>query len=229
MLSVLIQSQHLKNDSIDNLFEEYRKDTDRYLFLDNFLHPDKLDHIRQLVLNDGVMQQVYKTYSTKGWAEKQDFESTAEDQRFLFEKIYKGPRSGFKSGTPVRMDKLFRFIMRSQEFHSYLSLISGEKITRTGSINLKCLGRKHFLKRHGDGSPGRVACLILYLHENWCQEYKGRFIMHCGDSSQDIIDPVSNRLVLFDPRAETEHEVEAMSEQMGNWVRINYTVWFYNC
>lgn len=226
-LAPWIGPQHLSDAAIAATAERYGGTPDRFVVLDDFLAPTRLAAIRRLVLAEGIMEPAHKVYGPGGFVDQATFEKAPEDERFLTERIYRAPKPEHAFSEPALMDLNFRRMLRSEPFHAWLRAVTGSPVFRTDLINLKWLDRGHFLKRHGDNSPGRLACMILYVHEGWRPEYGGRFIMHCRDGRQDIVEPLTNRLILFDPSAGTEHEVEAMAEDMGEWIRINYSVWFY--
>ncbi len=226
-LAPWIGPQHLSDDAIAAAAERYRGTPDRFIVLDDFLAPTRLAAIRRLVLAEGIMEPAHKVYGLRGFVDQDTFEEAPEDKRFLTERIYRSPKPEHAFGEPALMDLSFRRMLRSAHFHALLRAVTGSPVVSTGLINLKWLDRGHFLKRHGDDSPGRLACMVLYVHEGWRPEYRGRFIMHCRDGRREIVEPLTNRLILFDPFAGTEHEVEPMAEDMGEWVRINYSVWFY--
>ncbi|GAB6039780.1 2OG-Fe(II) oxygenase [Endothiovibrio diazotrophicus] len=221
-----IQPAHLTPEAIAEAARRFQGSPDRYLYLDGFLEPERLAAIRTLVLEEGRMEPAHKLYDPPGWVDEATFEAAPEGRRFISERIYQGPKPGYEMSGPVLLDAAFRMLMRSAPFLAWLSAIVGRPAREPEGIKLKWLDRGHFLRRHSDAAENRVACMVLYLHEQWRPEYDGRFVMFGNDGGRQFVEPICNRLLLFDPYAGTAHEVEPMAEAMGEWVRINYTVWF---
>ena len=179
------------------------------------------------LLADGVLEPAYKLYDRPGWVSEDAFDATPDDQRFISELIYRGPQPGREMARSVIMDMLFRQEVKGATFQDWLGRATGRPVHRTGVINLKRLDRSHFLRWHNDRVENRTLCMVLYLHEGWCPDYAGRFLMRRLDGGMDIVEPIENRLILFDPQVKTEHAVEEIAEAATEWPRLNYTVWFY--
>ncbi|MDR3514713.1 MAG: 2OG-Fe(II) oxygenase [Azospirillaceae bacterium] len=158
---------------------------------------------------------------------KEQFEGSDDDGRFIHEGIYVGPRSDKRMSHTVLTDMLFRKEIRGPAFHRWRAVATGRPVGLTGKINLKKLGREHMLRWHSDGEKDWVLCAVVYLHDDGRPEYGGRRMMQRRDGGIDHIDPLCNRLVLFDPQSNINHAVEPMMEATGDWARLNYIAWFY--
>lgn len=222
-----IQARHLQPAAVADLRRRFLDRPQRYVVIDEFLAPEHPQRIRKLLLEDGVIKSFYKTYKTNAWVTREQFEGSDEDRRFIYEGIYVGPRPDKRMSQTVLTDMLFRDKIRGSAFHRWLAAATGRPVGLTGEINLKKLGREHMLRWHSDAVKGRVLCAVLYLHDDWRPEYGGRLMMQRLDGGVDYIDPLYNRLVLFDPQSNINHAVEPMTEATGDWARLNYTIWFY--
>lgn len=222
-----IQPQHLHPDAVADMAHRFTSRPERYHVIDDFLAPDRLADIRQALLADGVLKPAYKLYDRPGWVNEDEFNGMPDDKRFISEMIYRGPRPGREMARSVIMDMLFRQEIKGATFHDWLGRATGRPVHTTGVINLKRLNRSHFLRWHNDRVENRTLCMVLYLHEGWCPDYAGRFLMRRLDGGMDIVEPIGNRLILFDPQVETEHAVEDIAEASATWPRLNYTAWFY--
>lgn len=228
-LSKWVQADHLTPEKMGQYKEAFEQSESKYLVLDNFLCSKYLKPLRQLALHEGQMETVYKTFDIPNFIPKEEFDKNDQENQFIIEEVYRGPKDNFKMGKPALTDLLLRKFVRSHEFHRFLNLIMNCAINETGSnIHLKALKYGHFLKAHSDRFPNRVACMVIYLHEDWQEEYKGRFIMNGLHGEHEYVDPITNRILMFDPNVGTTHEVEPIADPGKNWTRINYTIWFYN-
>ncbi|WP_049974669.1 2OG-Fe(II) oxygenase [Azospirillum sp. B4] len=222
-----VQARHLLPDAVADLRHRFHASPERYLVIDDFLVPEHPHQMRRVLLEDGIIETVYKIYETREWVTKEQFDDAADDQRFIHEGIYVRPHADKRMSPAVLTDLLFRKAIQGAAFHHWLRAITGRPVDRTGQINLKKLHKEHMLRWHSDGVKGRVLCAVLYLHDDWRAEYGGRLLMQRRDGGIDAIDPLFNRLVLFDPQSKIDHAVEPMTAAAGDWARLNYTAWFY--
>ena len=219
-----VQGKHLLPEAVAGLRRRFEAQPERYLVVDDFLLPERLARIREAVNRDGVMETAFKVYDSNDWVSRERFDETPDDRRFIYETIYAGPRPGQEMSPAVIEDALFRMEMGKPDFRGWLSAVTGLPAERTGRINLKKLEQEHFLRWHNDRSPGRTLCLVLYLHAEWHPDLGGRLLMQRQDGCVDALEPLFNRLILFDPCADALHAVEVMQ---GDWARLNYSAWFH--
>ncbi|WP_049976295.1 2OG-Fe(II) oxygenase [Azospirillum sp. B506] len=222
-----VQPRHLQADAIVALRRRFQASPERYMVIDDFLAPEHLPKIRQVLLEDGIVKTFFRVYGTREWVTKEQFEGVGDDCRFIHEGIYVGPHPDKRMSPAVLTDMMFRKELKGPAFHQWLTAITGQPVGHTGTINLKSLGREHFLRWHSDQVPGRVLCAVLYLHTDWRAEFGGRLLMQRQDGGIDCIEPATNRLILFDPQSNINHAVEPMTEAAGDWARLNYSAWFY--
>lgn len=223
-----IQPQHLAPSAIAQLRARFTGRPERFIHIDDFLIPDRVSAIRQVLLADGVLEPAYKVFGKPGWTDAADFNNAPDAQRFISEMIYRGPKPGREMAPGVLTDLMFRGELRSDAFRAWLAAVTGRPIRRSGNINLKLLNRSDVLRWHSDKVAGRTLCMVLYLHADWPAGGGGRFLMRRFDGGVDAVEPIGNRLVLFDPQVETEHAVEDMAPVTGGHARMNYSAWFYD-
>lgn len=226
-LSRWINAQYLTPDGIAAIKNTFTDRPERYVVLDDVMDSARLDQIRALVLRDGNMQSHYKLYSENSWVEQNRFEQAPDQEQFIFEEIYTSHRPDLAMSQTVLHDVLFRNFVGSPPFAEWLSAITGFEVGAVQNINLKRLGVEHFLRWHSDKSPGRVLCMTLYLHQGWQQAYGGHLLMCRADGNgADQIEPLFNRMVLFNPNSKSQHAVEPLTPAAEGWSRINYSIWF---
>lgn len=221
-----MQPQHLDDARLAEKRRLYCARPMRYHVLDDLVVPGMLERARDALLCDGELKTAYKLYNRQDWTDRDSFEQAPDDSRFIYETIYVRPLAGREMAPSVLQDMQLRSRFRSSQFHAWLQALTGTAVGHTGIINLKRLHREHFLRWHGDGSPGRLLCMILYLHDGWRPEYGGRLLFRHEDGSIEAIDPLFNRAVIFDPTSRAQHAIEQMTESADGWARLNYTVWF---
>lgn len=226
-LNKWLQPQHLTPEAIGDAARCFAARPERYVVLDNFLALDRLELIRRVLLSDGELETIYRINDVVGSVDRKIFNATPDENRFIYEKIYRGPSPGKEMAPSVLSDLLFRRELGGDAFLSWLAASTGRKVSRAGKINLKWLDRSHFLRWHHDRVESRTVCMVLYLHEHWRPDFAGRFLMRRFDGGVDIVEPLCNRLILFDPQVGAYHAVEPITEAAGDWPRLNYTAWFY--
>jgi len=210
----------------------------RHLIVDNVISSPLLKLLRDVSKSDGEFEEVLKLRSAakesgaapssapRGTVSAQRFAHAEDNDKFINQRRLTGPKPGKEGSPAMNADTLLRRAFQSEGFLSWLTQITGITISRAGGINLKLHGPGSFLRRHSDERAGRKVCLVLYIHEDWQDEYAGRFLLHLADGTTKAIDPIPNRLILFDVRQKNAHEVEGLGDVPSGWVRINYSAWF---
>lgn len=225
-LAKWIDARHLSSAAVEAYAAEISSSRLGMLVLDNFLVPDKLDLLRRLVSTDGTLEQVNVAYRGRRSLERDAFDALAESQRFYSELIYRGPAPGHEMAPSVLTDLMFRRILNSRAFLDHLGAMMADISADKSMIELRAMSGSDVLNWHDDKGDHRVACLIVYLHERWRPEHGGRFLCRRkGEANLRAVEPLPNRAILFDPRADTEHAVEPLINPGDGWARINYTIW----
>ncbi|MFV3130304.1 2OG-Fe(II) oxygenase [Niveispirillum sp. KHB5.9] len=222
-----ITARHLTPDAIAAAHRAFNGRDERYVVLDDIMDPARLAQIRHLIQEEGEVRTAYKLYTESGWVDGDRFVQAPDEERFIHEHIYTGPKPGHAMSQPTLHDRLFRMFVGSRPFADFLSAITGLGIGALQNVNLKRLNADHFLRWHSDRSPGRALCMVIYLHDDWQPAYDGRLLMQRADGNGiDRIDPLFNRLVVFSPNVSTQHAVEPLSPAAAGWSRLNYSLWF---
>ena len=83
-----------------------------------------------------------------------------------------------------------------------------------------------YIQPHSDFWHIRDLCGVFYASTGWQPSFGGRF-RHRGPGSDIVpVDPLPNRLLLFQPRAECKHDVEPIAEAGADWQRWAFSLWF---
>ncbi|WP_052657475.1 2OG-Fe(II) oxygenase [Thalassospira sp. HJ] len=221
-----INPKYSRQDVIEMHQHEFHRRPQKFLVLDDFVQADALRSIRKLLLGEGQCEEMFRRYRDKSFVEKEKFYDSHDEDRFIHEFIYRKPASGKEMAPSTLEDVKMRAQIQSEAFHSWLRLLTGRDVQYTNAINLKRLDHEHFLRWHNDSAQGRVLCMVLYLHEDWQPGFGGR--LQYKDENNDIhnIDPLFNRVVIFDSNKNFNHAVEPMTPAATGWKRLNYSAWF---
>lgn len=209
----------------------------RHVVLDDVFQPSLLRLLRQVADGDGEFSDNLKLRSAskqisasvdevRGRVRADVFAAAPELDQFIKQRLLTGARPGREDSAPMRAERLVRQAMISDEFLAWLGAICTMDLTRAGGINLKLHGLDSLLRKHSDARRGRKLCMVHYLHDHWEARYGGRFLLHRNDGTTTAIDPLPNRMILFDVTEDNFHEIEPLGPECGSWVRINYSAWF---
>jgi Rps23 Pro-64 3,4-dihydroxylase Tpa1-like proline 4-hydroxylase len=235
-LSVLVNLQHLSTQAIASVRAAMDAHSNRHAVIDEFLAPQHLGPLRELVTSEGHFDRNLKVTvkgesvahlseaERRGRVDAELFESIPDKDRFISQEIYAASDS--EDSKAAKTDRLVRKMMHSAPMHRLLSAMSGHELSATAPINLKRHGPGHFLRRHSDATGGRKLCSVLYLHDEWEPQYGGRFILYAEDGSEIAVDPLPNRLVIFDVTVKNDHAIEELASVPEGWWRSNYSIWF---
>ncbi|KPF61828.1 2OG-Fe(II) oxygenase [Porphyrobacter sp. AAP60] len=239
LLPAFLLCEHVREpDRVARLRQEFLQKTNRHVVIDDVFQPQIIDLLQDVVERDGKFVDNLKLSSAakagertragmpRGSVDPEAFNSADEADRFIFQRKLDGARPS-RDGTPaMKAEALVRRAMGSTSFLNWLSAISGISLERVGGINLKLHGPGNFLRKHSDTRQGRKLCMVHYLHRDWHPDYAGRFRLYMDDGRVELIDPLPNRMILFDVTQDNFHEIEALGEVPPGWVRVNYSVWY---
>lgn len=238
VLATIINPHHLSSDAIADAHNRLHQHANRHVVIDDFLLPAHLPQLRALVNSRGAFDVNLKVHNKgesvahlaeaerRARVDRDLFESVPDKDRFISQEIYSGSSEQGGDQRPAQTDALVRKIFNTAQMHLWLSAISGHALGATLPINLKRHGPGHFLRRHSDATGGRKICGVVYLHDDWRRDYGGRFLLYREDGSHFAIDPLPNRLVLFDVTVKNDHAIEELKDVPAGWWRSNYSIWF---
>jgi hypothetical protein len=200
--------------------------------IDNFLCPEKFANLRQFFATEGNFEE---KFYLGAWVHGHDSEEAVpaevwraapEDHRASVECIYIGPRPDFRMGLGTITNIKFAELLQSPMFMNFLEAVTGIRcMTLTGFMTRMLVGGQ-YITPHNDFREDRSLCGVFYVSEDWHPSYGGCF-RHRGTGSDSVrVEPLPNRLLLFQPRADLQHDVEPIGQAGANWRRCAYTLWF---
>ncbi len=196
-----------------------------HLVIDQLFQPDLLAQVCRILQQEQRWQSQQHTYAAL-YVNAATWQKTPTAQRFVQRDLW--PR---QPGIALE----FLQFLRSAEFMALLSRIFSVQLTDQNvadpaiNTNYFRLGSADFINQHADDSPGREICMLLYLNENWQEDFGGELVFQ-GNASQPLqITPQFNRCVLFDPASPgAEHWVNALTAAAAQRYRYNVTSWYWS-
>ena len=221
---------------LEDLRQRFRSDPAHLVIVDNALEPTRYRMLTQALREDcdwdpkfGVVQRRSgsraPSTSLTAWVDQAGFaEADPADQGFRHE-VFRRARPGREMAPGLVGLIRFKSLLSKPCFLELLGRITGTRPTRLQEFLIRRMGPGDWAKPHDDAIGGRSFCLLLYLSDGWRPEFDSRFIMHMPDGERRI-DPLPNRMVLFDVNMGLNHSVRPMSEAAAEWHRYNFSIWF---
>ncbi len=237
-LALLVDPAHLQSAAIAAARLRFGEGDNRHLVIDDFLVPHLLPLLRAMIDEEGEFEDNLKLAKLSradkpsgqlgphGKVDADTFLAAPSEDRFICQRRLIGPKAGFEDSAASKAERFVRTMLASAPMHEWLTAITGLSVAATGGINLKLHGPGHFLKPHSDAREGRQLCAVFYLHETWQRSYDGRFVLQLADGGIERIDPLPNRMILFDVTQQNVHAIEPLGKVPAGWWRSNYSVWF---
>jgi hypothetical protein len=202
------------------------------IVLDNFLRPEKLTMLRRIFATEGKFEERFYLHAkvhgrlAEEAVTAEMWHTAPEAHRASMEYMYVGPHDDYRAGLGTITNIKFGELLRSPMFMSFLEAVTGIRpATLTGMMTRILVGGQ-YIRPHKDFRKDRDLCGVFYLSTDWHPSYGGRF-RHRGTGSDNIpVEPLPNRLLLFQPRADLLHDVERITEAGADWQRWAYTLWF---
>jgi hypothetical protein len=202
------------------------------IVIDNFLRPEKLAALRHLFATEGRFEEKFYLgawvhgHPSEEAVPAEVWRAAPEAHRASVECIYIGPQPDHRMGLGTIANMKFAELLRSPMFMNFLEAVTGIKcMTLTGFMTRILVGGQ-YITPHNDFAEDRDLCGVFYLSEDWRPNYGGCF-RHRGAGSDIVkVEPLPNRLLLFQPRKDLQHDVEPIMQAGANWRRCAYTLWF---
>jgi Rps23 Pro-64 3,4-dihydroxylase Tpa1-like proline 4-hydroxylase len=191
-----------------------------FIVIDNFLKNDKLKEINNCVNKLKIEDSTYKYYDV-----------TWEKNKYAFERNFE-----------PKLENLFKYL-NSEDFIFYLEKLTGIKDLIKNDITLKGAGvhksfNDGFLSMHTDfnmyeseehGMLDRRINLLLYLNDDWEEEYNGDLLLADMDKNSAIykVSPILNRCIIFNTSKSSLHGHPIPMEIPEHISRNSIAVYYY--
>jgi hypothetical protein len=196
--------------------------------VDNFLRPEKLAALQRVFSTEGRFEERYSLWASG--SEKvvpgEVWHAAPLARRASAGRIFAGPQPNYRLGQGIIAQLQFREMVHSPEFMCFLQAVSGIKPAMLTSMTTRILVGGNYIAPHSDAQPDRDLCAVFYASNQWHPSFGGRF-RHCGPGLDIVpVEPWPNRLLVFQPRYDCEHDVEPITKVGSDWQRWTYTLWF---
>lgn len=203
----------------------------RVVVIDSFLRSEIAASVARFLLHEAVYQPMFALYPTErggapvGFAPHitaEDWESAVEDRRFFrFDQLIDSGGALAESVDAGRYRRLCD-ALGSGTFRSFFEGITARKLGKI-FLDVHRMREGDFIGPHTDARANRSIALLLYLARDWQASKGGTLkILNHGDGDIDI-EPIYNRLVLFDVEAHDHHLVTKVAPK---FTRISLGAWF---
>lgn len=227
-----IDSRHLDSAAQTAFAEVFASAPSASILIDNFLRPEKFHALQRVFSTEGRFEDRYYLWEREegGKHEKpvpvEVWRAAPSSDRASVERVFTGPHPDYRMGQGIITHFKFIELLRSTEFMSFLQSATGIRpATLTGFVTRIMVGGQ-YIRPHSDFWRIRDLCGVFYASAGWRPRFGGRF-RHRGPGSAIVpIEPWPNRLLLFQPRADCKHDVEAITEAGAHWQRWAHSIWF---
>lgn len=220
-----VQSQHLTTDAVRAYGERYRGTPARMVVLDDFLLAPLAERLAAFLEREVDFRTTYGVYPGTKVSEA-EWEAASERDRFFrygqLHQIGEEFRLSPNALTYVRFRKEFL----DESFAEYFGSITGLGLSPTDDLSLHRMTGGDFLRSHSDVLGNRRLAFILHFSRDWRPELGGTLNMTDESGHTQAVDAGFNRIVLFDVKAGTQHDVSAISSSAGDRARLSIGGWF---
>lgn len=192
--------------------------------LDDFLAPEKEAGLAQDVRDKLAYTEIYGRYEGKRTnIPREKWDALPDDLRFY---CYQQAQMSacFTAGGAAFHFMLFNEMIHSPAFLDWLSRTTQVSLSGTVDGQIVKMDPHNFSRAHTDYREGsRHLCLVYYTGHEWQENSGGELVMSRPDGSHHVIDPISNRIVIFSTSPDERHSVNALS---APWSRYSIVYWF---
>lgn len=235
-LSSWISSHLLESSWIEQAHQQFQNDPARMIVVDDVLEPARHQLLSQALRIDcdwqsrqGIIRHRPHSVGTEAvpteWVDAATFAQTTPGERFFQHKAFARARPGHEMSPGMIGLVQFKSLMNSPAFLDMLGRITGARPQGLHELLIRRMSIGDMTRPHDDAIAGRTFCIVLYLSDGWDPAYDGRFIMHMPDGDRSI-DPLPNRMVLFDVNTGLKHSVRSLNATPPDWHRYNFSIWF---
>lgn len=227
-----IDRRHLQPGAQTAHAAEFASQRHASIALDDFLRHEKFGALQRMFGAEGRFEEKHylwqwgkggrseKAVSAEAWRD------APPEHRAFVERIFAGPQPQHRMGQGIATHFKFVEMLASPQFMDFLQAVTGLRPQTMSGLLARIMVGGQYIPPHSDFMPIRDLCGVFYVSGGWQPSFGGRF-RHCGPDPQVIpIEPRANRLLLFQPRADCKHDVEAINAAGSDWQRWSYSVWF---
>ena len=226
-----INEQHLHTHALQTLASTFHNNKTNILQIDDFLTAAIAQRCSRFLSLDASYDNFFGFFSKKKQhvTDKTEWLKVPENERFFCYEMLNGNVKNPLHINAITFLKL-RHFLESGLFLQFAENITGRDLRDVTPVRIHRMKTGHFLKKHNDRVKNREIAFIIYLSPDWLPEYGGNLhIIDYGDS-EHILNPVYNRLIMFDVNQHKHHFISEVREhgQTGQrHGRLSINGWFY--
>ncbi|HKX07769.1 MAG TPA: 2OG-Fe(II) oxygenase [Stellaceae bacterium] len=200
--------------------------------VDDFLRCERLTALQRVFNIEGRFEERYYVWRRTDDGKREEpvapevWRAGCEGERASIERVFVGARAEFRLGEGIIAHLKFMELLRSPEWMGFLNSVTGIRPATLTGFSTRVMVGGQYIEPHSDFWMIRDLCGVFYAGGGWQPPFGGRF-RHRGPGPEIVpIEPRENRLLLFEPRPDCTHDVEAISEAGKAWERCAFTMWF---
>ncbi len=229
-LSHYINDQHLHANALQKFASAFHNNKANVLQIDNFLAATIAERCSHFLSQDACYDNFYGFYSKKKHVtDKSEWLKSPESERFFFYQMLNGLVNAPLNINAISFLKL-RHFLESDAFRQFAEKITNRDLQAVTPVRVHRMQSEHFLKQHDDRVKNREIAFIIYLSPDWLPEYGGNLHIIDHDDLELVLNPVYNRLLMFDVNQHKHHQISEIFEQgqVGKRNgRLSVNGWFY--
>lgn len=238
-LDAWINEEHLGDERLASYRSRFEQHPLRLLVIDNLLREQPAARLSAALLDDSEYQPTFAICETPAAPQEgangsnaglhrkvdpQQWDATSDAQRFYRYRIIKGARPERRFSAGIMSYLRFRSDFAGPHFTALFEAMTG--LPLGGAIfDVHRMEAGDYLRRHTDDSQGRQIAFVFYLTPGWHAGLGGTLGLSDPDGNVVSVPAIYNRLVIFDVKAGTEHEVVPVSEDAGAKARVSIGGW----
>jgi hypothetical protein len=193
--------------------------------IDGLLRPEVLANLHPVFTTDATWNDSFGVFAAKGEVSYEKFVAAKPEDRFFHYLKLAGPPPGRPMAPGWLAWLLLQKFFASREFMHFVSAASSIEPEgfhgRAGHI-MHC---GHFLRPHFDRGR-RALCGVFYVDDGWRAGHGGELDMLDDSAVVASVEPIGNRLVLFNPKSGYKHAVRPILVPAESWRRKSISLWW---
>lgn len=225
--SALFQSHHFEAEVKQEYASNMLQSQEKVMVLDDFLKPEVLKGIQSFLAQEAVFEQKYRIYSVPKYIDKEQWNSASQEDRFYTFRSVKTVKDEYKTSPNWLKYLSLKMAFSKTAVMDYFTQITGLEASRCQEVYAKCMSKDDFIKPHDDADGKRKICCVLFTSDQIDKSMGGQLCFTNSDTGQEIkIDPICNRLVVFEASAANSHIVSPLKTSDKNLTRDNVVIWY---
>ena len=197
----------------------------RPLVLDEFLQPHILPRLEKFFTYEALFEKVYKLFSEESYVTEEEWACAKDRDRFFTYDLFVAVGKEYQLSTNWLTYVRLMSMLKTRAWISFLSSFTKTEIDSYAASQLHSYRWNDCLRTHNDAGQNRRFCGVLFLSSLWKPEYGGALHFVDEDGTETSVDPVCNRMLLFDPHDKI-HFIRECAARAGDARRVSLVLWY---